>query len=362
MSSSTQSNRSKQGYRVDWVDYAKGICIILVVMMHSTLGVEKALGETGALNAFIEWARPFRMPDFFMISGLFLARRINAPWRDYLDKKVVHFAYFYILWMTIQFALKGYGIYADGGLTELARQYALGFIDPFGTLWFIYLLAIFFVVTRLLEGVPKLLVFTAAAALEIAPIHTGWMVPDEFAARYVYFFVGYWLASEIFASAQVMWQRRLFTVFALLGVWSAGHGWMVLNGMSDMPFVSLMLGLAGCGAVITVATLISRAGCVQWLRYLGENSIVIYLAFFLPMSVTRTIGLKLMPDIHPDMLSAATTFMGVAVPVLMFWAVKKTPLSILFRRPQWASLKQVAERKQGWHSGPHDSLPQAQSR
>ena len=38
--------------RVDWVDYAKGICIILVVMMHSTLGVEKAMGETGAAWAF----------------------------------------------------------------------------------------------------------------------------------------------------------------------------------------------------------------------------------------------------------------------------------------------------------------------
>jgi uncharacterized membrane protein YcfT len=188
------------------------------------------------------------------------------------------------------------------------------------------------------------------------------MVPDEFAARYVYFFAGYWLASQIFASAQVMWQRRLFTVFAILGVWSAGHSWMVVNGMSDMPFFSLLLGLAGCGAVITVATLIARTGSAHWLRYLGENSIVIYLAFFLPMSVTRTIGLKLMPGIHPDMLSAATTLMGVAIPVLMFWAVKKTPLSILFRRPQWASLKPVAEKKQGWHSGGHDSLPQAQIR
>ncbi len=26
--------------RIDWVDYAKGFCIIFVVMMHSTLGVE----------------------------------------------------------------------------------------------------------------------------------------------------------------------------------------------------------------------------------------------------------------------------------------------------------------------------------
>ena len=27
-------------------------------------------------------------------------------WRDYLDKKVLHFAYFYVLWVTIQFAFK----------------------------------------------------------------------------------------------------------------------------------------------------------------------------------------------------------------------------------------------------------------
>ncbi len=36
--------------RVSWVDYAKGICIILVVLMHSTLGVEKAGGELSRLH------------------------------------------------------------------------------------------------------------------------------------------------------------------------------------------------------------------------------------------------------------------------------------------------------------------------
>jgi uncharacterized membrane protein YcfT len=34
--------------RIDWVDYAKGICIVMVVMMHSVLGVEKAAGDTGS--------------------------------------------------------------------------------------------------------------------------------------------------------------------------------------------------------------------------------------------------------------------------------------------------------------------------
>ena len=42
--------QTQQG-RVDWVDYAKGFCIVMVVMMHSTLGVEKAAGETSWLGA-----------------------------------------------------------------------------------------------------------------------------------------------------------------------------------------------------------------------------------------------------------------------------------------------------------------------
>jgi uncharacterized membrane protein YcfT len=72
-----QSSQSGSGDRVAWVDYAKGFCIIFVVMMHSTLGVENALGQQGWLHAAVEFARPFRMPNFFLISGLFLNRVID---------------------------------------------------------------------------------------------------------------------------------------------------------------------------------------------------------------------------------------------------------------------------------------------
>jgi hypothetical protein len=40
--------------RVDWVDYAKGICIVMVVMMHSVLGVELAAGQTGFMHPLVE--------------------------------------------------------------------------------------------------------------------------------------------------------------------------------------------------------------------------------------------------------------------------------------------------------------------
>ena len=140
--------------RVDWVDYAKGFCIIFVVMMHSTLGLEAAVGRDGWMHPVVAFALPFRMPDFFMISGLFLAQVIDRDWRNYLDRKVVHFVYFYLLWMTIQFVVKAPDIAATSGVGEVARLYLLALIDPFGTLWFIYMLPIFFVVVKLARRVP----------------------------------------------------------------------------------------------------------------------------------------------------------------------------------------------------------------
>jgi uncharacterized membrane protein YcfT len=74
--------------------------------MHSVLGVEAAAGQTGFMHGLVTFAKPFRMPDFFLISGLFLAVVIDRDWRTYLDRKVLHFAYFYLLWVTIQFGFK----------------------------------------------------------------------------------------------------------------------------------------------------------------------------------------------------------------------------------------------------------------
>ena len=154
--------------RIDWVDYAKGICIVMVVMMHSTLGVEAAAGKQGFMHLFVEFAKPFRMPDFFLISGLFLARVIGRDWRTYLDRKVVHFAYFYVLWVTIQFAFKAPAFAAEQGWTHVGVMYLQSFIEPFGTLWFIYLLPVFFVVTKATLRVPAIVIWLAAAALETA--------------------------------------------------------------------------------------------------------------------------------------------------------------------------------------------------
>lgn len=352
--------------RVDWVDYAKGICIVLVVLMHSTLGVEKALGETGSLNTFILWAQPFRMPDFFLISGLFLARRIDAPWRDFLDKKVVHFLYFYFLWMTLQLLFKGPGIWQDSGTLGLAREYLLAFLEPFGTLWFIYLLPVFFVVTRLLRPLPPLLVFAAAAVLEMAPIHTGWIMIDEFAARYVYFFAGYWLAGKVFRFADHMAALSTPALVSALVIWGFAHTEAFRHNLVSGPGFGLVAGFIGVGAVISAGILLSRVRLGHGFRFLGENSIVVYLSFFLFMAASRTLMLKFMPHLGVDAISLVVTAAGLLGPLILFLITRNTVLRFLFRRPRWAHVPSAPKLETAgkvWHSAGHEQhLERTQAR
>jgi len=318
--------------RVGWVDCAKGLCIIMVVMMHSTLGVEDAVGREGFMHAVVAFARPFRMPDFFLISGLFLARVIDRDWRTYLDRKVVHFAYFYVLWVTIQFAVKAPNFVFTHGAAGAALFYLESFIEPFGTLWFIYLLPIFFVVTKAARRVHPVLIFGAAALLEIAPVETGWTVIDEFAARFVYFYAGYLFAARIFALAAAA-QARPGLALAGLSVWAIVNGGLVALGYASLPVVSLLLGFVGAGAIVTIAALIANVRFAEPVRYCGENSIVIYLAFFLPMLTTRLLLLKtgIVPDVGA--MSLVVTTAGIFGALVMWWLVRGTRLNFLFTRP-----------------------------
>ncbi len=83
----------------------------------------------------------------------------------------------------------------------------MSFIQPFGTLWFIYLLPVFFVAAKLLRPVPPLAVFLAAAVLQMGSIHTGWLVIDEFANR-LSISSPYWLAPQVFRFAAAVAARR----------------------------------------------------------------------------------------------------------------------------------------------------------
>jgi uncharacterized membrane protein YcfT len=59
------SSHEAGGNRVAWVDTAKGVCIVLVVMMHSTLGVGEAMAARASCTTSSPLRGPSACPTFF---------------------------------------------------------------------------------------------------------------------------------------------------------------------------------------------------------------------------------------------------------------------------------------------------------
>jgi uncharacterized membrane protein YcfT len=329
---------ASDGGRSDWVDIAKAFCIILVVMMHSTLGYQLEIGQTGFMGPVVAFFAPFRVPTFFVLSGLFLAKAMQRSWGEFLNARVGHFVYFYLLWAFIQCLFKC-GVVVLTSPTMLVEHMLWTIAEPYGTLWFIHLLAVFSVVTYALRAINPLIIVAAAAVLHSLSIKTGSTLIDEFALRYVFFVMGWAFAARFF---QVAMLAAAKPGAAFLGVvaFAVVNGLMVhVLATSKWPVASLLLGAAGACALIAIAVGMSRLPHIGRLfASLGQQTLVIYVAFFLPMVISRVVLVKLgigaNGSLTVGLASLLITAAAVITPLVVARLVRGTWLAFLFERPQ----------------------------
>ncbi|MBJ3783982.1 acyltransferase family protein [Devosia sediminis] len=341
--------------RHDWVDMAKGLSIFLVVTMYCAASVGEDTGQTGFLHWTIAFAMPFRMPEFFLLSGLFLSQVIDRPWKAYLDRRVVHYAYFYALWAVIHIVFKEALLARDVGGAVSSLAWAV--VEPYGVLWFIYTLAVFGLVSKILHEIkaPAWAVLAVAAVLQMASIHTGSYLIDQSAEYFIYFYAGAVFAPQLFRLAA--WStNRVLPALAVLAVWAMVNAALVFSpgfrmdpvhiqmGWGALPGIHLLLALAGAAAICMITALLTRVRAMDWLRWLGSKSLVVYVAFVLPMGVARTVLLAIGLD-EPNLLSLITMAVAIVAPLVLWWITQKTGLGkFLFERPAWAHLPGTRQR------------------
>lgn len=330
------------------MDYAKGICIVAVVMLYATDDLRREMLRLGQdpghswFDAIVDFMRPFRMPDFFLLSGLFLSRVIDRPWRTYLDKRVLHYLYFFMLWTLIFFGFRTLmGGTGDGPGAALQTLWTM-VVHPFAMLWFLQMLAIYFLFTRLTRRIPKLLVFAFAAVLQVVGIWSEYVQIRQFAERFVFFFAGYAFAPMFFALAAAAARHQLRAVAGLLA-WALFNGTMVVQGLTHAPGMELVLGLAGAAAVVVTASLLCEFSWTDWLRYLGEHSIVVYLGFYLPMSAATILAPRLGWADEPGLAAALITVFSTVCAVALHHYTRHNAGRYLFVRPRWACLEATPE-------------------
>lgn len=321
--------------RIEWIDHARGMCIVLVVMLYATDWIDDVTGREGWLHALVDFAAPFRMPALLFVSGLLLSKTIADPWPRYLERKVAHFAYFYVLWLSIAFLLTGQGMAEEHGWTAVWQLYLQSLVRPYSWLWFIYLLPFFFVATKLLRRLPLALAWGLALGLHLGGLESGIKVVDKFTYYYLFFVSGYALAPYAFQLAD---KAAAHCAVALAAI----AAWAALNALA-LPSASpsLLLAFAGIAALVAVAALMAKTRAFDALRYCGAHSLVIYVAFFAPTAAARGVLTRQSFITDDGTLALLATLAGVLGALLCHWLVRGTPLAFLFERPRLAPIRKL---------------------
>jgi uncharacterized membrane protein YcfT len=116
-------------------------------------------------------------------------------------------------------------------------------------------------------------------------------------------------------------------------MWALVNGAATYAGVAAWPLLSLVFGFAGCAAIVVVSALLAKVRWLDAIRYCGEHSLVIYLAFFLPMAASRVALLKTGVITDIGNISLIVTICGVTGAMAMFWGARNTAFRFLFDRP-----------------------------
>lgn len=327
-----------------WVDIAKGICIIAVVGLYATHELVRAFGSAGWLTPWTAFAKPFRMPDFFLLSGLFLATVIDRPWKRYLDTKAVHYAYFLVLWVTLIYLFDVFVLQLaphGEGAVRILKIYVWTLLIPDHMLWFIQTLPAYFIVTRLLRAVPPWLLWGIALVLQVAGWKVGFKPVENFNQYYVFFLTGHFAAAWVHRLADQAARHRTWTV-ALVIIWCIVNQAAVSAGWAGRPGWEVLFGFVGIAAIVSLSSLLAGGAVGAWIGRAGAHSIVIYLGFYIPMMLFIVLLKRFDQHWNAHLLAVVTVLVGILAPALLYRLSAGTPLRYLFERPRWAYLPGTA--------------------
>lgn len=328
--------------RIDFVDYAKGFGIALVVVGHTLRGVVGVVFEAAPWTGVLDrWIYAFHMPLFFFLSGLFIERAVAKPWGVSLGTKAKTILYPYVIWSVLQELLRAASGIRDTPLTDLWRiSY-----EPVMQFWFLYvlfLLSMGYIALRKGRGTVALFfaITVALWLLELAGVELGpWSVIYTLRANGIYFALG--------AIAQAQGTLRLLegrSRGGLLAVAAAGFGaiagvvWLTLPtpaALDLMPLPKVLvlpLAIVGMGASLALAKAMEGLAALGVVKHWGARSLEIFVAHTIFSAALRVLLQKLgieVPFIH----LLAGTAIGLYGPIALAELGQRFQFPYLFRWP-----------------------------
>jgi len=270
--------------RETWGDALKGLLIVLVVLWHvivkTYLQVDWQIGppisSAWALVGELIW--PFLLPLFLLVSGYFAANALSRSWAQVMRPRVVRFLYLYLLWSLIHMA----ALWVFPDFPTLVPRSVGQFVE-FVTIsppdtWYLYALALYFLVAKLLSRVSPALVIGAAALLSAA-VSAGFVESvsnrGSLLYNFTFFLLGVHLAPHLRRGIGLI---TLPITSMLVAGYLIAFAAVRLTDSAEVPGIWPILSVIGCAMGLAVGVTIARRRLLgAGLAWLGRRSLPIYL-------------------------------------------------------------------------------------
>jgi fucose 4-O-acetylase-like acetyltransferase len=346
MDSLFNSQKTLGNSRYAWIDYAKGICIMLVTFRH----VQEGLHPAGAVYPY-PWLKfadvfffSFRMPLFFIVSGIFLSGTLKKKSVSrYISGRFQTLVWPLLLWgciqITLQLAFKDYV-----NVDRKPEDYLNLLIKPraIEQFWYLHTLFLTGSLYAILKVVGKfkilhqfmlgILLYSITGYCRYYALFEHLFILDVF-FYYIFFAVGDYFGSMILdpKNFKVFSSTKTFLIFTPLfiilelyftrinlanGIGS-GYRQPDYYVQNQLPALFLFVGLIGGAFLIHCSFLLQKLNILKFLRVVGYYSLHIYVIHLAVTAGTRIFFRHVLGVDNFVVLLIVSTILGITIPIIV---------------------------------------------
>ncbi|MDI3318200.1 acyltransferase family protein [Pinibacter soli] len=338
--------------RQPWIDYARGICIIMVCYRHCFDGLTNADIRTQGfilfkyLNVFLF---SFRMPLFFIVSGLFVAASLRKKGlSNYISDRFKIIFYPLLIWGTIQITLQlEFAPYVNAHREIVDYLNLLIYPRKIEQFWYLNAL---FVVGVIYAFIKVKLKLTNLQHLAVAfvfygiggylhAIKTGAFIFTDVFHYYLFFAIGDNISQFVLDKDKAKYFTKAKYVFPVFVLFLITHYFFTKINIRHnqdyyiehyMPLFFLVVALTGCCFVVQISFLLEKTGVLKFLRVVGYHSLFIYVMHLIVLAATRTLLTHVFNVTSVPLLLGAGILMGIILPIIIYNILSKAGAWWLF--------------------------------
>lgn len=356
--------------RYSWVDYLRGVIILLVVYHHAYLGIERSgipMPETVGKANMIFYS--FRMPLFFIISGVFTTISLSKQSvKDLVFVKYDKILYPYFIWAFIQVTLQIFMSHFTNSDRSI-HDYLYILYQPKQLDQFWYLPALFnatmvfiFFKTKVKPNmwvhlIIGFVLFILAPFLNDISMMSNWM------RFYLFFVIGDLISGILFTKTLQQQLKKPITLLIFLPVFIAAqvvylhnnvgvkamettietfHGDYTLYALNELNF--LFTSLIGCITLIIMAFLLEKWNKLSFLRVIGFHSLYIYMIHVIVVGLVRSILVHFLHFTNPIIILLCVIAFGVTIPIMFYNLLGRSYLWFLFSTRKKTRMEVVSKQ------------------